>query len=62
VGRATQLLTALAQGKGAPDPRRITLRPGLGYPEGSLAMLERTGLAHHLDIARALYEQLGDPA
>jgi 3-hydroxybutyryl-CoA dehydrogenase len=39
-----------------------TLRLGLGYPEGPIALLERTGLAAHFDVTQALYEALGDPA
>jgi 3-hydroxybutyryl-CoA dehydrogenase len=36
-----------------------TLRMGLGYPEGPLALLNRTGLAHHCDVTEALYAALG---
>ena len=39
-----------------------TLRLGLGYPEGPISLLERTGLAQHCDVTQALYEALGDPA
>ncbi|WP_281783302.1 3-hydroxyacyl-CoA dehydrogenase family protein [Sinimarinibacterium flocculans] len=39
-----------------------TLRLGLGYPEGPLALLERTGLEHHYDVTQALYVALGDAA
>ena len=39
-----------------------TLRLGLGYPEGPIALLERTGLAQHFDITQRLYEALGDAA
>jgi 3-hydroxybutyryl-CoA dehydrogenase len=39
-----------------------TLRLGLGYPEGPIALLERTGLAAHFEVTQALYEALGDPA
>jgi 3-hydroxybutyryl-CoA dehydrogenase len=39
-----------------------TLRLGLGYPEGPLALLERTGLADHARVTEALYRALGDPA
>lgn len=38
----------------------LTLRMGLGYPEGPLALLDRTGLSHHYAVTQALYEQLGD--
>lgn len=36
-----------------------TLCLGLGYPEGPIALLERTGLAEHFRITQALYEALG---
>ena len=39
-----------------------TLELGLGYPEGPIKLLERTGLAQHYDVTQALYEALGDPA
>lgn len=39
-----------------------TLKLGLGYPEGPISLLERTGLEHHYDVSHALYEALGDPA
>ncbi|WP_288830965.1 3-hydroxyacyl-CoA dehydrogenase family protein [uncultured Paraburkholderia sp.] len=40
----------------------MTLRLGLGYPEGPIALLERTGLQHHYEATQALYEALGDAA
>jgi 3-hydroxybutyryl-CoA dehydrogenase len=40
----------------------ITLRLGLGYPEGPIALLNRTGLHHHYEVTQALYEQLGQEA
>ena len=40
----------------------LTLRLGLGYPEGPIELLERTGLAAHHDVAAALHRALGDPA
>ena len=40
----------------------MTLRMGLGYPEGPIALLERTGLEHHYAVTQALYEALGDCA
>jgi 3-hydroxybutyryl-CoA dehydrogenase len=39
-----------------------TLKLGLGYPEGPVELLERTGLADHFDVSQALYEALGDRA
>jgi 3-hydroxybutyryl-CoA dehydrogenase len=35
-----------------------TLCLGLGYPEGPISLLERTGLAHHFQVTQALYEAL----
>jgi 3-hydroxybutyryl-CoA dehydrogenase len=37
----------------------LTLRLGLGYPEGPIELLERTGLAAHYDVTSALYAALG---
>jgi 3-hydroxybutyryl-CoA dehydrogenase len=39
-----------------------TLCVGLGYPEGPIALLERTGLAEHHDVTLALYRALGQEA
>ncbi|WPB55880.1 3-hydroxyacyl-CoA dehydrogenase family protein [Xylophilus sp. GOD-11R] len=36
-----------------------TLCLGLGYPEGPISLLERTGLAEHHDVTLALYGALG---
>lgn len=36
-----------------------TLCLGLGYPEGPIALLERTGLVHHHDVSTALHAALG---
>jgi 3-hydroxybutyryl-CoA dehydrogenase len=36
-----------------------TLCLGLGYPEGPISLLERTGLAEHHDVTLALYKALG---
>ena len=40
----------------------LTLKLGLGYPEGPIELLERTGLAAHHDVTAALHEALGNPA
>ena len=40
----------------------LTLKLGLGYPEGPIELLERTGLAAHHDVTSALHEALGNPA
>lgn len=43
------------------DDLDLTLKLGLGYPEGPISLLERTGLAHHYDVTSALFETLGTP-
>lgn len=55
-------LRRLDEGLASADDMDTTLRLGLGYPEGPIALLERTGLAAHFEVAQALYEALGDPA
>lgn len=39
-----------------------TLCLGLGYPEGPISLLHRTGLAAHHDVTLALYQALGQEA
>lgn len=41
------------------DDMDKTLCLGLGYPEGPIALLHRTGLAEHHDVSQALYVALG---
>ena len=55
-------LRRLDEGLATADDLDTTLRLGLGYPEGPLSLLERTGLEHHHDVTQALFEALGDPA
>jgi 3-hydroxybutyryl-CoA dehydrogenase len=55
-------LRRLDEGLASADDLDTTLRLGLGYPEGPIALLERTGLAEHCDVTQTLYEALGDPA
>jgi 3-hydroxybutyryl-CoA dehydrogenase len=55
-------LRRLDEGLASADDLDTTLRLGLGYPEGPIHLLERTGLAEHFDVTQALYEALGDPA
>ena len=40
----------------------LTIKLGLGYPEGPIELLERTGLAAHFDVTAALHAALGEPA
>ena len=55
-------LRRLDEGLATADDMDTTLKLGLGYPEGPIALLERTGLAAHFDITQALHESLGDAA
>ena len=55
-------LRRLDEGLASAGDLDTTLRLGLGYPEGPIALLERTGLAAHCDVTQALYEAFGDPA
>lgn len=55
-------LRRLDEGLATADDMDTTLRLGLGYPEGPIELLERTGLAAHYDVTHALYEALGDSA
>lgn len=56
------VLRRLDEGLATADDMDATLKLGLGYPEGPIALLERTGLAAHFDVTQALYESLGDAA
>jgi len=38
----------------------LTVRLGLGYPAGPIALLERSGLAHHFAISKALFACYGE--
>ena len=55
-------LRRLDEGLATADDLDKTLRLGLGYPEGPISLLERTGLEHHYDVTQALFEACGDPA
>lgn len=55
-------LRRLDEGLASADDLDKTLRLGLGYPEGPISLLERTGLEHHYDVTQKLYEVTGDPA
>ena len=55
-------LRRLDEGLASADDLDATLKLGLGYPEGPLALLERTGLHHHFDISQALFEAYGESA
>ncbi|MBT6137975.1 MAG: 3-hydroxyacyl-CoA dehydrogenase [Rhodospirillaceae bacterium] len=55
-----QALAQLDQGLATADDMDLTLKLGLGYPEGPIELLERTGLEHHHDVSKALFEVYGD--
>jgi 3-hydroxybutyryl-CoA dehydrogenase len=55
-------LRRLDEGLATAGDMDTTLKLGLGYPEGPIELLERTGLAHHYDVTQALYEAYGDSA
>ncbi|HJV87550.1 MAG TPA: 3-hydroxyacyl-CoA dehydrogenase family protein [Noviherbaspirillum sp.] len=53
-------LRRLDEGLATADDMDLTLRLGLGYPEGPIALLERTGLEHHFDVSKDLFDALGE--
>lgn len=55
-------LRRLDEALASADDMDTTLRLGLGYPEGPIALLERTGLHHHFDVTKALFAAYGEPA
>ena len=55
-------LRRLDEGLASAADMDTTLRLGLGYPEGPIALLERTGLVPHHDVTLALYQALGSEA
>lgn len=55
-------LRRLDEGLASASDMDTTLKLGLGYPEGPIALLERTGLAHHHDVTLTLFEALGSEA
>ncbi len=48
-------LRRLDEGLASADDMDLTLRLGLGYPEGPIALLEKTGLEHHFDVTQDLF-------
>lgn len=53
-------LRRLDEGLATADDMDLTLKLGLGYPEGPIALLERTGLEHHFDVTQSLFESYGE--
>lgn len=54
-----EALAKLDEGLATADDMDLTVKLGLGYPEGPIELLERTGLHHHHDITQALFEVYG---
>jgi len=52
------VLRRLDEGLASADDLDRTLCLGLGYPEGPISLLERTGLSDHHDVSLALYRAL----
>jgi 3-hydroxybutyryl-CoA dehydrogenase len=55
-------LRRLDEGLASAADLDTTLKLGLGYPEGPIELLERTGLAQHCDVTQALFEAYGEAA
>jgi len=55
-------LRALDRGLATAEDLDKTVRLGLSYPEGPIALLQRTGLAHHHEVTKALFELTGERA
>ncbi len=55
-------LTRLDEGLATADDLDTTLKLGLGYPEGPIALLERTGLEYHCQVTQDLFEAYGEGA
>lgn len=55
-------LTKLDEGLASAADLDLTVQLGLGYKVGPIALLERSGLAHHCDVSEALFEAYGEPA
>lgn len=55
------VLRRLDDGLATAKDMDLTLKLGLGYPEGPLEMLKRTGLANHAEVSQNLYEALAHP-
>lgn len=53
-------LKAIDEGIASADDFDLTVRLGLGYRDGPIELLERTGLHYHHDVTKALFEMYGD--
>jgi len=57
-----ETLRRLDEGLASADDLDLTLKLGLGYPEGPISLLERSGLHHHADITEKLFQVYGEKA
>ncbi|MBL8672277.1 MAG: 3-hydroxyacyl-CoA dehydrogenase [Alphaproteobacteria bacterium] len=57
-----EALRKLDEGLATAADMDTTMKLGLGYPEGPIERLERTGLAHHHDVTQALFATYGERA
>ena len=55
-------LRRLDEGLASAEDLDLSLRLGLGYPVGPIELLERSGVAAHHDVTKALFEIYGQPA
>jgi len=55
-------LRFLDEGLATAKDMDLTCRLGLGYPDGPIERVERGGLTHHHDVARALFDSFGSAA
>lgn len=55
-------LRALDQRVATAADMDLTVKLGLGYPRGPIEWLDATGLAHHHDVTKALFEVYGTAA
>ena len=53
-------LAKLDEGLATAADLDLTVCLGLGYRVGPIALLERSGLAHHFDVSQALFEAYGE--
>ena len=53
-------LKALDEGLATADDFDLTVRLGLGYRDGPIRLLEETGLHHHHDVTKALFDVYGE--
>lgn len=57
-----ETLRRLDDGLATAEDMDLTLKLGLGYPEGPIGLLTRTGLAHHHDVTKSLFDVYGTQA